>query len=149
MFVEHVLIPVFNTSKVEDRDDKSQTHLEDVDKRPRALKKDILSKASENNFVRNTTLARLKKLESDGIIEIKRGAGGGYYLNYKPQELMEQIENKEQILKHPQQHMPCIKEFIETNINNGSGTLYIDNKLHNRLEGADLEKFLSRYYQFL
>jgi hypothetical protein len=80
---------------------------------------------------------------------MKRGAGGGYYLNYTTKELLEQIENKEQILKHPTKHMPSIKEFIETNINNGSGTLYIDNKPHNSLEGAELDNFISRYYQFL
>jgi hypothetical protein len=149
MFVEHVLIPVVNTQNVKDKEDESQTTLENIDKRPRALKKDIISKAGEENFVRNTTLTRLKKLESDGILEVKRGAGGGYYLNYTTQELMEQIENKEQIPKHPKEHTKCIKDFIETHINNGSGTLYIDNKPFNSLEGADLENFISRYYQFL
>jgi hypothetical protein len=149
MFVERVLIPVFNTQKVKDEKDKSQTTLENVDKRPRAIKKDIISKAGDENFVRNTTLTRLKKLESDGILEVKKGAGGGYYLNYSTNELLEQIENKEQIPEHPKQHTKCIKDFIETNINNGSGTLYIDNKPHNSLEGANLDNFISRYYQFL
>jgi hypothetical protein len=146
MFVEHVLIPVFNTSKVEDRDDKYQTQIEDIDKRPKANKKEILNKATKKNFVRNTTQTHLKKLETDGIIEIKRGSGGGYYLNYTTEELMEKIKNREQIPEYPKQHISMIRNFIKNNINNGSGILYIDNEPHQQMGGGDLDNFISRYY---
>jgi len=146
MFIKNVLIPVFDTQKVED---KKQTHLEEVDNKPKARLDDIQSKAQKNNFVRNTTTPILKKLESDGIIEMKRGPGGGCFLNYSIKELLEKIKNNEQISKHPKYHMSCIEEFIETSINSGSGTLYIDKRPHNSLEGADLDYFISRYYQFL
>ena len=93
-FVEHVLIPVFDTKKVDDHGDKNQTHLEEVDKIPRVKQPAILDMATEKKFVRNATLTLLKKLESDGIIEVKRGRGGGYSLNYTTKELLEQVKNK-------------------------------------------------------
>jgi hypothetical protein len=149
MFIKNVLIPVFDTKKVEDQEDKNQTHLEEVDKILIVKQPAILNMAYKEKFVKNATLTLLKKLESDGIMELKLGRGGGYSLNYTTNELLEQVKNKEQIPKHPKQYMSCIEEFIETTINNGSGTLYIDKKPYDCLEGADYDNFISKYYQFL
>ena len=98
-FIERVLIPVFDTQKVEDQEDKNQKQFIEVDEGRRVKQPGILSKASENDFVKNATLTLLKKLESDGIIKKTLGAGGGYNLNYTTKELLEHINNNEQIPK--------------------------------------------------